>query len=147
MKWISLSAGFAAVLMVAAACSVDHGAHDNEPSDIPVAWVNAEIQKAESTLLELLDEEPEALDPKDGADNHLVIENYRLIEWKASEDRYFYEVYYEHPEKGGKETEKMEVIQTEDGWKRASYSEPANFNAVVGELNNPEVLKAYPQCK
>lgn len=139
MKKVLLSAGLAAVLIVATACG-NNEAKGNGPSDIPVEWVNAEIQKNQSKMLELLEEKSQALDPKDKADNNLVIKNYKLTEWKATDNRYFYEVVYEHPEKGGMVTERMEVIKTDDGWKRTSYSDLANFESFISDLE-PKVLK------
>ncbi|MDT0163595.1 hypothetical protein [Bacillus sp. AG4(2022)] len=124
------------VFIVAAAC----GNNGQGPSDIPVEWVNAEVQKDQSKMLKLLNEKSKALDPEDKADNDLVIETYKLTEWKANDDRYFYEVIYEHPEKGRMVTERMEVINTDSGWKRTSYSDLRNFETLIGDLE-PEVLK------
>jgi hypothetical protein len=124
-------------ILIAAAC----GNKDSEgSSNIPVAWVNAEIQKNQSQMLELLDEKSKVLDSEDKADNDLVVKNYKLTEWKASDERYFYEVVYEHPEKGGIVTERMEVIKTSDGWKRTTYSDLSNFETFTKDLE-PEVLK------
>ncbi|HER2025532.1 hypothetical protein LCL90_22915 [Bacillus infantis] len=124
------------VVIVAAACS-NNG---QGPSNIPVEWVNAEVQRDESKMLQLLDEKTIALEPEDKANNDLVIETYKLTEWKANDNRYFYEVTYEHPEEDRMVTERMEVINTDNGWKRTSYSDLRNFEVLTGDLE-PEVLK------
>ena len=126
-----------AMVLIATAC----GNKDSEgPSNIPVEWVNADIQKNQSQMLELLDEKSKVLNSEDKADNDLVVKNYKLTEWKASDERYFYEVVYEHPEKGGIVNERMEVIKTSEGWKRTTYSDIANFEEFTKDLE-PEVLK------
>ncbi|OXT15219.1 hypothetical protein B9K06_22170 [Bacillus sp. OG2] len=124
------------VFIVAAACSNN----SQGPSNIPIEWINAEVQKDQSKMLQLLNEKSKALDPEDKADNELVIENYKLTEWKGNKDRYFYEVIYEHPEKESMVTERMEVINTDSGWKRTSYSDLRNFETLIVDLE-PEVLK------
>lgn len=139
MKKSLLAAGLTVVLIVAASC----GNNENDgkgPSDIPVEWVNAHIQKDQGKMVKLLDKEETALDPKDKADNDLVVENYKLTEWKASDDRFFYEVVYEHPDKKGVKTDRMEVIKTDSGWKRAEYGEVYNFDKLVADLE-PKILK------
>ncbi|WP_221568666.1 hypothetical protein [Alkalihalobacillus sp. TS-13] len=109
-------------------------------SKIPIAWVNAEVQRNESKMLDLLDKKTIALDPEDDADNTFVIENYRLTEWKANDTSCFYEVVYEHPETGEMVTERMEVIQTDQGWKRTKYGDLHDFEKRTMDLK-PEVLK------
>jgi len=110
------------------------------PSEIPVEWVNAEVQRNGSKMLDLLDEKTNALDSDQKAESNTVIENYKLTEWKASEDRYFYEVIYENPQKSGATTEQMEVVKTDEGWKRTSYSDLRNFDTLTQDLE-PNVLK------
>ncbi|WP_061810454.1 hypothetical protein [Rossellomorea vietnamensis] len=137
MKRRLLIVVFLAMVLIAAAC----GNKDSEgPSNLPVEWVNAHIQKDQGKMAELLDQEETALDPEDKADNNLEVKNYKLTEWKASDKRYFYEVVYEHPKKKGLKTEEMEVIKTKDGWKRTEYGSVYNFKQLVADLE-PEVLK------
>ncbi|MFU8692733.1 lipoprotein (plasmid) [Rossellomorea sp. FS2] len=110
------------------------------PEDIPVEWVNAEVQKDGSKMLDLLKEKTNALNSDQKAENNTVIESYKLTEWKASEDRYFYEVIYENPQTSGATTEQMEVVKTKEGWKRTSYSDLRNFDTLTQDLE-PNVLK------
>ena len=139
MKKVIFAAGLTAVLLITSGCD-DKAATEDGPETVPVEWVIAEVQKDQATMLDLLDEKSKALDPEDEADNDLTIENYKLTEWKADDDRYFYEIVYEHPEKSRMVTERMEVIQVEDGWKRTTYSDLSNFDTFVADLQ-PEVLK------
>lgn len=128
------------ISIVTAACG-NNEINGQGPADIPVEWVNAHIQKDQSKMLSLLDKKETALDSEDKADNKETIQNYKLTEWKASDDRYFYEIVYENPTKNNKlETEQMEVIKTESGWKRTEYGEVYNFDKHVTDLK-PKVLK------
>ena len=128
------------LVIVAAACG-NNEASGKGPADIPVEWVNAEIQKNQSKMLDLLDKKSTALDPEDTADSEDTIKHYKLTEWKASDERYFYEVVYQDPtENESISTEKMEVIKTGSGWKRTKYGNLVNFDTLVEDLK-PEVLR------
>lgn len=139
MKKVIFAAGLTAVLLITSACG-DKAASDDGPETVPVEWVNAHIQKDQGTMVELLDKEQSALDPEDEADNDLKVENYQLTEWKADNDRYFYEIKYEHPEENRMKTDRMEVVQTNDGWKRAKYGDISDFDELVSSLE-PKVLE------
>lgn len=139
MKKVIFAAGLTAVLLITSACG-DKAANGNGPETVPVEWVNAHIQKDQGTMVELLDKEQSALDPEDEADNDLKVENYQLTEWKADNDRYFYEIKYEHPEENRMKTDRMEVVQTNDGWKRAKYGDISDFDELVSSLE-PKVLE------
>lgn len=138
MKKLFLIMGLS-VLMVVAGCGKNE-VDGNEPAGIPIKWLNAEIQENQSAMLELLDDKSKALDPEDQADNKETIKKYKLTEWKASDERYFYQVEYEDPMENSMKTEKMEVIKTSDGWKRTKYGNLTNFDKLVEDLN-PEVLR------
>ncbi|AUS14699.1 hypothetical protein D9C10_22605 (plasmid) [Bacillus subtilis subsp. subtilis] len=140
MKKSILILAFSLLSIVAAACG-NNEVNGQGSADIPVEWVNAHIQKDQSKMLSLLDKKESALDPEDKADNKKTIENYKLTEWKASDDRYFYEIVYENPTKNNNlETEQMEVVKTDSGWKRTEYGEVYNFDKHVEDLE-PKVLK------
>ncbi|MCA1041996.1 hypothetical protein LCM00_21080 [Bacillus infantis] len=127
------------VFIVAAACS-NNETKGKGSSDIPVEWVNAHIQKDQGKMVQLLQKEQTALDPEDEPDNSVVVENYRLTEWKANDERYFYEIVYEHPEEKSTKTERMEIVKTDNGWKRTQYGDVYNFDELVADLE-PKVLR------
>lgn len=137
-KWI-VAAGLTTTIFVTAACGSEK-VNGQGPSNIPVEWVNAHIQKDQGKMAELLEKEQSLIDPEDKADNDSQVENYKLTEWKVDDDRYFYEIVYEHPEEGRLKTDKMEVIQTDDGWKRSKYGEINDFDQLVANIE-PKVLK------
>lgn len=137
-KWI-VAAGLTTTIFVTAACGSEK-VNGQGPSNIPVEWVNAHIQKDQGKMAELLEKEQSLIDPEDKADNDSQVENYKLTEWKVDDDRYFYEIVYEHPEEGRLKTVKMEVIQTYDGWKRSKYGEINDFDQLVANIE-PKVLK------
>ncbi|AJD92899.1 hypothetical protein JMA_35820 [Jeotgalibacillus malaysiensis] len=112
MKKTIISLGWIFVFATTAACS---NSERESPSNIAVEWLNASLQKDQSTMLELIDQSTNALDPKEGAVNDLAIENYTLTEWKANDERYFYEIVYEHPDNQSVATEQMEVIKNDQG--------------------------------
>jgi predicted small lipoprotein YifL len=139
MKKLFLIMSLALVLVVT-------GCGNNEvngkgPEDIPVEWVNAKIQNDQAKMLHLLDQKTEALDPKTKSNSKDEIKHFRLTEWKANDERYFYEIEYKNPTNNEKvETEKMEVIKTKNGWKRTKYSNLQSFDKLVQDLK-PEVLR------
>lgn len=138
MKKTILSLCLIFVFATIVACS---NSESESPSNVAVEWVNASLQKDQSTMLELLDQSTNALDPEEGAVNDLAIENYTLTEWKANDERYFYEIVYEHPDNQSIATEKMEVIKNDEGeWKRTKYSDLAGFESLTADLKF-EVIK------
>jgi hypothetical protein len=140
MKKIMLAISVSFVLIVAAACGSNE-INGKESADIPVEWVNAMIQGDEPKMLDLLDEKTKALDREDKARNKETVEHYKLTEWKASDDRYFYEVEFQDPTDNNRvRKEQMEVIKTDSGWKRTKYSDINDFDRLVEDLD-PKVLR------
>ena len=139
MRKTLMAVGLLAVIIVAVACGSNE-ISGKTSADIPVEWVNAHIQKDQGKMVELLEKKETALDPEDKPDNDLIVENYKLTEWKANDNRYFYEVEYEHPNDKGIKIERMEVIKTDNGWKRTEYGSVYNFDELVKNLE-PKVLK------
>lgn len=128
------------LLIVAAACG-NNEIDGKGPADIPVEWVNAQIQNDQSKMLDLLDEKTDALDPEEEARNKDTIEHYKLTEWKANDERFFYKVEYQDPTENDRlSTEKLEVIKTDSGWKRTKYGNLVDFDKLVADLK-PEVLR------
>ncbi|MEK4925012.1 hypothetical protein MKX78_24295 [Cytobacillus sp. FSL R5-0569] len=137
-KWL-VAAGLTTTIFVTAACGNEE-VNGQGPSDVAIQWVNAEIQNNQHKMLELLDEKSIALDKEIKGDNESEAENYKLTEWKASDNRYFYEMIYENPEDKKMVTERMEIIKTDDGWKRTSYSDLRNFDTHIADIE-PKILK------
>lgn len=128
------------LLIVAAACGNDQ-VNGKGPADIPVEWANADTQRDQSKLLSLLDEKETALDAEDKADNNKTVKKYKLVEWKVDDEHYFYEITYENPIKENRlKTDKMEVIKTDNGWKRTEYGDIYDFDKKVEGLKS-EVLR------
>ena len=50
------------------------------------------IQRDEATRAKLLSENDDIMSPEKGPQNKIELGSYELIEWKASEDKYFYEI-------------------------------------------------------
>jgi hypothetical protein len=129
------------LFVIVSACGNEEVDGDGKrPADIPVEWVNAEVQKNQSKMLELLAEKSKALDPEDRADNQNDIKEYKLTEWKVTDDRFFYEIIYQHPSKNSVNTELMEVIKTDSGWKRTKYGDLRNFDDLIAGLE-PKVIR------
>jgi hypothetical protein len=139
MKRMLSIAIFALFLSITVACGNKEG-KETGSSAIPVKWANAEVQMDQSKLLDLLDKKETALDPEDKPDSKEKIKNYKLTEWRANKDRYFYEIVFENPIKKDIKTEKMEVIKTKKGWKKTEYGNVYNFDEFVEDLK-PKVLK------
>lgn len=128
------------LVLIVAACGNNEG-DETGPADIPIKWANADTQRDQSKLLSLLDEKETALDANDKADNKKNVKDYKLVEWKVNEDNYFYEITYENPIKKNRlKTEKMEVIKTENGWKRTEFGDIYDFEKKVEDLK-PVVLR------
>ncbi|MFI9225267.1 hypothetical protein ACIGQ5_22515 [Peribacillus frigoritolerans] len=140
MKKMILVMSFSFLLIVAAACGSNE-IDGKGPADIPVEWANADTQRDQAKLLSLLDEKETALDSDDKADNQNTVKNYKLVEWKVSDDNYLYEITYENPIKENTlKTEQMEVIKTDSGWKRTEYGDVKGFDQLVADLK-PKVLR------
>ncbi|WP_221568646.1 hypothetical protein [Alkalihalobacillus sp. TS-13] len=114
---------------------------DKDPAQVPVAWINAEVQNDEGTMYALLAKKSIALDPKDDADFEWSVETYHLTEWKVNEGRFFYEIIYIDPNNEFI-VEQMEVIQTKKGWKRTKYTDLNNFEFYIAHLE-PVVLHTW----
>jgi hypothetical protein len=129
-------------LIIAAACGSNEAnkIDGKGPADIPVKWANAEVQKDQATRANLLAENDGIMSSDKGPENDKTIEKYKLTEWKASDDHYFYEITYQHPIQGKLKTERMEVIKTDSGWKRTEYGDIYNFEKFVEDLE-PKVLR------
>ncbi|MBM7554552.1 hypothetical protein [Thalassobacillus pellis] len=115
------------------ACGLYQHPYSEEAATVPVAWVTAEEQEDEGKMWTLLAKKSRVLDPKDGADRHWTLDDYRLIAWKASDVRYFYRITYSNP-RGVPVTEEMAVIQTNQGWKRTTYADLTNFSFHIRHL-------------
>jgi hypothetical protein len=140
MKKLFLIMGLSILLVVGAGCGSKE-VNGESSEDVPVHWVNAKIQNDQAKMLHLLDQKTEALDPETKSNSEDEIKHFRLTEWKANDERYFYEIEYKNPTNNDKvETEKMEVIKTKDGWKRTKYSNLQRFDKLVQDLK-PEVLR------
>ncbi|WP_191557420.1 hypothetical protein [Metabacillus idriensis] len=126
-------------LLVVAACGSNE-VNGKGPEDIPVEWATAMIQKDQAKRLELLDDETATLNPKKGPENDEKLEKYRLTEWKASEDKYFYKIEFNDPIKNEMKTETMEIVKTDSGWKRTKFLNLNNFDSLVKDMK-PEVIK------
>ena len=128
------------IVLIVAACGKNE-VDESGPADIPIKWANADTQRDESKLLSLLDIKETALDANDKADNKKNVKDYKLVEWKVNEDNYYYEITYENPIKENRlKTEKMEVIKTENGWKRTEFGDIYDFEKKVEDLK-PVVLR------
>ncbi|GIN41495.1 hypothetical protein [Heyndrickxia oleronia] len=140
MKKLLMFMSFSFLLIIVAGCGSNEVNGDG-PADIPVEWVNAQIQNNQSKMLDLLDEKSEALDPEQKAERKETIKRYKLTEWKVNDERYFYEVEFQDPTENDRvRTEKMEIVKTDSGWKRTKYGNVHDFDKLVMGLE-PEVLR------
>ena len=130
------------LLLIAVACGSKEEVTGNGegPADIPVQWANAEVQKDQATRAKLLAENDGIMSPDKGPENDKTIEQYKLTEWKASDNHYFYEITYQHPIQDKLKVERMEIIKTDSGWKRTEYGDIYNFEKLVEDLD-PKVLR------
>lgn len=113
------------------------------PEDIPVEWVNAHVQKDQEKMTALLDKEQSLLDSKKSSENDLEIKDYKLTEWKVNDDNYFYEIVYTDPESEEVKTDRMKIIKTEDGWKRAKYGQVKDFEKLTADLKVKTVKEMH----
>lgn len=126
---------------IVAACGNDAVDVDGKgPVDIPVEWANAEVQKDQATRAKLLVENDGTMSPDKGPQNENTIEEYKLTEWKVDNDRYYYEITYKHPVENSLKTEQMEIVRTDNGWKRTKYGDMYNFDKLVEDLE-PKVIR------
>src|SRR3954452_8429053 len=141
MKKVLLIMGVLFLLVIASACGNDEVDGDGKgPADIPVQWADAEVQKDQATRANLLVENDGTMSPEKGPKNENRIEDFKLIEWKVDDNRYYYEITYQHPTEDKLKTEQMEVIKTDSGWKRTKYGDMYNFDKLIEGLE-PKVLK------
>ncbi|PPA68691.1 hypothetical protein [Jeotgalibacillus proteolyticus] len=134
MKKLITLISFSVLLFVAAACGNDE-INGQTPSDIPIEWANAMIQRDQATRAELLQNPSEALDLSEGPQNDEELQNYRLEEWKASDDKYFYEIKFTDPVSNEGRTQTMEIRRTDEGWKRTQLLNLKNFDTLVEGLD------------
>ncbi|UQD53146.1 hypothetical protein C0971_14790 [Bacillus methanolicus] len=139
MKKLILVLSISALAIFAAACGKNK-VDGKAPSDIPVEWATAMIQRDDASRVKLLQEKTKALDPKQGPQNNEKLRGYQLTEWKASNDKYYYEIKFIDPVSGDGRTERMEIVKTDSGWKRTDFSNLKNFETLVSGLE-PKVLK------
>jgi hypothetical protein len=141
MKKLMLIMSISFLLLIATACgNKEVDGTGKGPADIPVEWVNAQIQGDEPKMLDLLDEKTKALDLEDKSRNKETVKHYKLTEWKANAEHYFYKIEYLDPTDNDRlSTEQMEVIKTDSGWKRTKYGDIYDFDKLVEDLK-PEVL-------
>ena len=87
------------LFVIVSACGNEKVDGDGKrPADIPVEWVNAEdskksIEDARITWLKI----ESIMILKIGLIIKNDIKEYKLTEWKATDDSYFYEIIYQHP--------------------------------------------------
>ncbi|MEC2054215.1 hypothetical protein I6J18_00295 (plasmid) [Peribacillus psychrosaccharolyticus] len=128
------------LVLITAACGKNE-VDESGPADIPIKWVNAQIQNDQSKMVELLDKKTTALDQNQNAERKDTIKKYTLTEWKATNENYFYKIEFQDPtDKEKLRTDKMEVIKTESGWKRTKYGNIVDFDRLVEDLK-PKVLR------
>jgi hypothetical protein len=121
-------------------CSKETDTNGDTPKDIPVRWANAMVQKDSATRYDLLIERTTALKPDKSAENDSVIKEYKLTEWKANNEKYFYEIVFVNPTEKKTYTEKMEIVKTDSGWKRKEFLNIRNFELIVENLK-PSILR------
>ena len=140
MKKLIYIFGISFLVIIATACG-KKDVVDKGPTGIPVEWVNAQIQNDQSKMIELLDKKTTALDQNQNAERKDTIKKYKLTEWKATDEDYFYKIEFQDPtDKEKLKTDKMEIIKTESGWKRNKYGNIVDFDRLVEDLK-PKVLR------
>ena len=133
------------LFVIAAACGNKEVDGDGGgPADIPVQWATAMIQRDEATRATLLVENNGVMSSDKGSENNKKLGSFELTEWKASDDKYFFEINFVDPISNQGRSERMEVVKTEDGWKRTKYGNLTNFESLVGGLEG-KVLKELHQ--
>lgn len=147
MKRIGLFLVLLLFSLITTACgsgsvSVGETANGLKPSDIPVKYIQTDIQNDGDGMNELLAKKtkfyPNAMPPK----NNLQLQNYQLTEWKFDDDTYYYLIEYIDPQDNLLHKEDFRVIKTKDGWKKDSYGDTPNFEEIVSKLEkNKKVLR------
>lgn len=127
------------LVLIAAACGKNE-VNGKGPSDVPIEWSKAMIQRDEATRAKLLLKNDGVMSQDKGPQNKQKLGNYELTEWKASDEKYFYKIKFIDPEVDEGRTETMEVIKTDSGWKRTQFDNLSNFKTLIGSLN-AKVLK------
>ncbi len=148
MKRIGLLLILVIMSLAAVACSSETSGgvviHGLKPSDIPVKYIQAKINKDYKTLNELLlEKEEDLLELQEYEQkNDKVLEKYGLIQWAFDNDTYYYLLEYINPQDNLLHKEDFKIIKTQDGWKKDSYGDTANFQQIVSKLeNNKKVLR------
>lgn len=142
MRRLLLMMSVSLLLLIATACGSKEEVNGNGegPADIPIQWVNAMIQRDDATRVKLLLDSTKALDPEKGPENEMTVKDYQLTEWKASDEKYFYEIKFIDPVSEDGRTEQMEIVKTDSGWKRTKFLNLTNFDSIVQGLD-PKVIK------
>ncbi|ALA55252.1 hypothetical protein CAY60_020805 [Shouchella clausii] len=137
------------ILLAAAGCGSEGSKEINgkKAEDIPVEWAIAMIQRDDAKRLDLLVQSTEALDPEKGPQNEEELDSYQLTEWKASEDKFFYEIKFVDPvaESTPSRQERMEVVSTEDGWKRTQFGNLKNFETLVEDIESRTIKELHEE--
>lgn len=145
MRKFLLMMSVSLLLLIAVACGSKEEVTGNGegPADIPVEWANAMIQKDQAKRLELLEDKTDALDSEVGPQNQEKLEQYRLTEWKANDEQYFYKIEFHDPVKDKMKTETMEIIKTDSGWKRTKFLNLNNFDSIVQDLESKVIRELH----
>ncbi|MGN7170614.1 hypothetical protein ACTHSJ_32605 [Paenibacillus cellulositrophicus] len=116
------------------------------PADIPLKFVNARVMGDKKSMAELIAEDISYLSwdlsqpPKHP---EYKVTNYELTQWKFDDDTYYYLMQFINPARENiLDREDFKIIKTKEGWKRESYDDTKNFDAIVSKLaKSKKVLK------
>ena len=134
------------LFVIVSACGNEEVDGDGKrPADIPVDWATAMIQRDEATRAKLLVENDGIMSSEKGPQNIEELGSYELIEWKASEDNYFYEINFVDPISNKGRSERMEVVKTGAGWKRTKYGNLTNFESLVGGIEGKTLKEIHEE--
>ncbi|MGM9988169.1 MAG: hypothetical protein ACI35O_13205 [Bacillaceae bacterium] len=113
------------------------------PRDIPVKWATADIQNDYKASYDLLDDNVAIKDfynDKSEVTKDKTLKEYKLTEWKAKEDKYYYVIMYRYSNEVGV-TERLEVSKVKGNWKITNvFSSDTKFKLYVENLS-PKVIK------
>lgn len=116
------------------------------PADIPLKYVNARVQGDDKTLGELIASDTSHLNLKpENPPRHpdFQVTTYGLTQWKFDDDTYYYLLEFMNPARDNiLDREDFKIIKTQEGWKKDSYGDTKDFDAIVGKLDkSKKVLK------
>ena len=115
-----------------------------KPSDVPVKFIQARLQKDEKTMYSLIEGKKDYLGLKkeQGPQNQEQIKNYRLTEWIFDSNTYYYKSEFIDPQENRLREDIFKVIKTKEGWKLDGYGDPPNFDEIVISLEkNKKILR------